>query len=83
VIKPVIAGSPSRLRQFCQEYQPDVIWSSALETTIGRRYIEDFLIPSTQLTERAIGFGVDQWFADDWGKQEADLLWRDLAEVGS
>ena len=83
VIKPAIAGSPSRLRQFCQEYQPDVIWSSALETTIGRRYIEDFLIPSTQLTERAIGFGVDQWFADDWGKQEADLLWRDLAEVGS
>jgi O-succinylbenzoate synthase len=82
VIKPAIAGFPARLRRFCQDHQPDVVWSSALETAIGRRYIENVLIPSTGRTQRAIGFGVDQWFADDWGQREAAALWNTLAEVG-
>ncbi|WP_206603084.1 o-succinylbenzoate synthase [Leptolyngbya ohadii] len=81
VIKPAIAGSPDRLRQFCQDYQPDVVWSSALETGIGRRYIENYLIPSTGLVDRAIGFGVDQWFTDDWGQRDAKSLWQELAAV--
>lgn len=81
VIKPAIAGLPDRLRQFCREAQPDVVWSSALETGIGQRYIKGCLIPATALIDRAIGFGVDDWFADDWGARSAASLWQTLAGV--
>lgn len=37
VIKPAIAGSPARLRQFCQTYSIDAVFSTALETAIGRQ----------------------------------------------
>lgn len=65
VIKPAIAGSPARLREFCRQYQPDIVWSSALETSIGRNYIEQYLIPSLPSSSRAIGFGIGDWFEDE------------------
>lgn len=37
VIKPAIVGSPQRLRQFCQSHSIDAVFSTALETTIGRQ----------------------------------------------
>lgn len=64
VVKPAIAGSPRRLRQFCCQSQADVVWSSALETAIGQSYIKTRLIPSVPQQGRAIGFGVDHWLED-------------------
>ncbi|ARV61751.1 o-succinylbenzoate synthase [Nostocales cyanobacterium HT-58-2] len=75
VIKPGIVGSPSRLRQFCQQHKIDAVFSSVFETTIGRQAA---LKLAAELSEhnRAVGFGVNHWFA-----QEATLpedLWKKL-----
>ncbi|MBD2435922.1 o-succinylbenzoate synthase [Nostoc sp. FACHB-110] len=62
VIKPGIIGSPSRLRQFCQQHEIDAVFSSVFETAIGRQ-------PALQLAaelsrkNRAVGFGIDHFFA--------------------
>jgi o-succinylbenzoate synthase len=65
VVKAAIAGSPRRLRKFCQTYQLDVVWSSALETAIARHFIETRLIAHFSPPSRAIGFGTDHWFVED------------------
>jgi len=64
VIKPAIAGSPRRLRQFCRENSIDAVFSSVLETTIGRKAA---LRLARELLgkNRALGFGVTQWFQED------------------
>ena len=63
-IKPGIAGSPSRLRQFCQHHEIDTVFSSVMETTIGRQAA---LQIATELSTqpRAFGFGIDSWFTED------------------
>ncbi|MBD2055086.1 o-succinylbenzoate synthase [Oculatella sp. FACHB-28] len=66
VVKAAIAGSPGRLRQFCRTYEPDVVWSSVFETAIARRFIETKLIADLPPPSRAIGFGTEHWFAEDW-----------------
>jgi len=60
VIKPAIAGSPRRLRQFCQEHPVDAVFSSVLETRVGRRAA---LALAAELANpsRALGFGVEAW----------------------
>ncbi|MBW4657280.1 MAG: o-succinylbenzoate synthase [Drouetiella hepatica Uher 2000/2452] len=84
VIKAAIAGSPTRLRQICQECQLDVVWSSAFETAIARQYILNTLIPSLPLSERAIGFGVKSWFANSVLDQpEFEEIWRSLEPVSA
>lgn len=64
IIKPVIAGSPSRLRQFCHQYQIDAVFSSVFETQIGKSVA---LKLATELSspQRVIGFGVDHLFPED------------------
>ncbi|PIG92484.1 o-succinylbenzoate synthase [Gloeocapsopsis sp. IPPAS B-1203] len=68
IIKPAIAGFPSRLRQFCQRYQIDTVFSSVFETQIGKSVA---LKLATELSSphRAIGFGVDHLL------QEQDSHW--------
>lgn len=63
-IKPGIVGSPSRLRQFCQHHEIDTVFSSVMETTIGRQAA---LQIATELSTqpRAFGFGIDSWFTED------------------
>jgi o-succinylbenzoate synthase len=63
VIKPAIVGSPRRLRQFCHTHAIDAVFSSSLETAIGRRA---GLTLAAELTHpnRAIGYGTASWFAD-------------------
>jgi O-succinylbenzoate synthase len=63
VIKAAIAGSPSRLRQFCQQYQIDTVFSSVFETEIGRQAALN-LAAELSHTNRAVGFGVNHWFND-------------------
>ncbi len=61
VIKAAIAGSPKRLRQFCQEYKIDAVFSSVFETTIGRQAALR-LAAELSHPNRAVGFGVNHWF---------------------
>ncbi|MCT7948775.1 o-succinylbenzoate synthase [Ancylothrix sp. C2] len=63
VIKPGIAGSPSKLRKFCQTYQIDAVFSSVFETSIGRNAALN-LASELSLQNRAVGFGVEHWFAE-------------------
>lgn len=61
VIKAAIAGFPQRLRQFCQETNIDVVFSSVFETQIGRKAVLN-LAAELSHSNRAVGFGVDNWF---------------------
>jgi O-succinylbenzoate synthase len=79
VVKAAIAGSPRRLQQFCQRHAIDIVWSSVFETAIARRFIEQQLIPACVSTVRAIGFGLQQWFADDeFTQPDFEQLWQRL-----
>lgn len=79
VIKAAIAGSPMQLRTFCQAYPVDVVWSSVFETSIARQFIEHHLIPSVPCTGRAIGFGINHWFADScFDQPDFEHLWQSL-----
>ncbi|MBZ8182840.1 o-succinylbenzoate synthase [Oscillatoria salina] len=74
VIKAAIAGSPQSLRQFCRQNQIDAVFSSVLETEIGRQAALK-LATEISLHPRALGFGVDHWFAapeDNW----LEKLWK-------
>ncbi|MDZ8055982.1 MAG: o-succinylbenzoate synthase [Aulosira sp. ZfuVER01] len=76
VIKPGIAGSPSRLRQFCRQHNIDAVFSSVFETAIGRQAA---LQLATELSQhnRAVGFGINHLFEkeeDTWLQR----LWKDL-----
>lgn len=75
VIKPGIAGSLKRLRQFCQTYKIDAVFSSVFETAVGRHAALK-LAAELSTSDRAVGFGVNHWFDQDeqtWLKQ----LWKD------
>lgn len=76
VIKPCIAGSPFYLRNFCQQNNLDVVFSSVFETTIGR---EAALKLAAELSSknRALGFGINHWFKEDEKTWLTDL-WNHL-----
>jgi O-succinylbenzoate synthase len=61
VVKPAIAGFPSRLRQFFGQSRPDGVFSSVFETEVGRSAA---LRLAAELSDghRAVGFGVGHWF---------------------
>ena len=79
VIKPAIVGSPTRLRQFCQERAIDAVFSSALETAIGRQAGLQ-LAAELSNPERAIGYGTTHWFTDQFTDRSEDFeqLWEHL-----
>jgi o-succinylbenzoate synthase len=62
VIKPGIAGFPWRLAKFITQHQLDVVFSSVLETNVGRSAA--FRLASGLKLTRSMGFGVDEWFSD-------------------
>ncbi|NEP72831.1 MAG: o-succinylbenzoate synthase [Okeania sp. SIO2G4] len=72
-IKPAIFGSPSQLRNFCQNHIIDVVFSSVFETKIGRKsalQLATELQPNI-LKSRAFGFGITHWF------DEQEEIWQD------
>lgn len=72
IIKPAIAGSPQLLRNFCQQHSLDTVFSSALETSIGRKAALN-LAKELSSPHRALGFGVNHWFSDNedtWCKNQ-------------
>lgn len=73
-IKPSIAGSPSRLRKFCQERKIDAVFSSVFETIVGRQAALK-LAAELSINRRAVGFGVHHWLEENeqtWLEQ----LWQ-------
>ncbi len=64
VIKPAIFGFPSRLEKFCQQSQIDMVFSSVFETKVGRK-IALYLAEKFSNPNRAVGFGVEDWFEDN------------------
>ncbi|MBW4679816.1 MAG: o-succinylbenzoate synthase [Microcoleus vaginatus WJT46-NPBG5] len=75
VIKPAIAGFPSQLRKFHQEYNIDAVFSSVFETAIGRKFALQ-LAAELQIS-RAVGFGVNHWFTE--GNETCfEQLWNSL-----
>ncbi|MDM9380506.1 o-succinylbenzoate synthase [Chlorogloeopsis sp. ULAP01] len=68
VIKPGIVGSPSRLRQFCQQHKIDAVFSSVFETIVGRKAALQLAVELSQ-HNRAVGFGVSHYFGEE------DAVW--------
>ncbi|TAE54869.1 MAG: o-succinylbenzoate synthase [Nostocales cyanobacterium] len=68
VIKPAIVGSPSRLKQFCQQHPIDLVFSSVFETEIGRKAALNLALELSNY-HRALGFGVQHYF------RETELNW--------
>ncbi|MEO1428130.1 MAG: o-succinylbenzoate synthase [Cyanobacteria bacterium J06633_8] len=79
VIKAGIIGSPSRLRQFCLNHEVDTVFSSVFETNIGR---EAALSLAAELSQqkRAVGFGVNHFFADD-EQTCLENLWKETSSI--
>lgn len=75
VIKPGIAGSPSRLRKFCHQHQVDTVFSSVFETAIARLSALKLAAELSQ-NNRAIGFGIDHFFEQE--ETWFQTLWNDL-----
>ena len=61
VIKSAIAGKPSTLRQFCQQYPLDLVFSSVFETSVGRRAALKLAVELGN-KQRAVGFGISPPF---------------------
>jgi O-succinylbenzoate synthase len=77
VIKPAINGSIQGLRHLWGKYPLDLVFSSVLETNIGRKSALR-LAQEYPRKERALGFGVQQWFNNsdpDW----LEKLWTTSA----
>ena len=60
VVKCAIAGSPRRLRKLCEQYNLDLVFSSAMESAIGREAV--FRLAREISLQRDLGFGINHWF---------------------
>jgi len=74
VIKAAIAGSPQRLRQFCRTTNVDVVFSSVFETNIGKKAALN-LARELSNPNRAVGFGVENWFLEN-DEQWLNILFK-------
>jgi O-succinylbenzoate synthase len=63
VIKAAIIGSPTQLKNWCQNKAIDAVFSSVFETSIGQQAVFA-LAQKLSNRDRALGFGVNQWFED-------------------
>ncbi|MBI2517858.1 MAG: o-succinylbenzoate synthase [Opitutae bacterium] len=61
VIKPALAGPLAELEAWIRESKADVVFSSAIETALGRAAILRWIL-SARLTQRALGFGIGEIF---------------------
>lgn len=75
VVKAAIAGFPSRLRDLIQTHQLQVVWSSALETAIARRFIESDLVEPSAF---ALGMGIRHLFADAFDRLDDQQIWQTI-----
>ncbi|AKG22313.1 o-succinylbenzoate synthase [Calothrix sp. 336/3] len=64
VVKAGIFGSPSRLGDFLRRSPLDCVFSSVFETSIGRKSALN-LAKKLSAPNRAVGFGIHHYFAED------------------
>jgi o-succinylbenzoate synthase len=62
VIKPAIVGSPKQLIKFCAEFQPDTVFSSVFETTLGRN--QGINLAHHCGSHRPLGYGTADWLLE-------------------
>lgn len=75
VLKPAIAGFPSRLQATIQAKKLDCVFSSVFETFVGQGAALSLAAGASPQKQRALGFGVDAWLEplpDQW----LDRLWQ-------
>ena len=80
VIKPAIAGFPSRLIRDLKQLGKRIIFSSTFETVIGRRAaLATALAHYQQVYPQgdfpSLGFNTLGYFEDDWDRLEPEQLW--------
>jgi O-succinylbenzoate synthase len=77
VIKPSIMGSIRRFRTLWGQNPFDIVFSSVLETQIGRRSALRLAVECSR-GDRALGFGVGQWFNEEIDDEATWLekLWK-------
>ena len=63
VVKAAIAGYPHKLRQFCQQHDLDLVFSSVFATDVGRQAALKLALELGN-RDRAVGFGTQYWFAE-------------------
>ncbi len=63
VVKPALAGPLDELTSWISTTKPDVVFSSAVETALGRAQVLRAIF-SGDLTQRALGFGMGDVFGD-------------------
>lgn len=82
VVKPAIAGFPTRLRKIWQCYAPQLVFSSAFETVVGRQaalaLANEYGQQVDWLPPLALGFGTLDWFDDQWDTLTPGQLWDSL-----
>ena len=80
VVKPAIAGFPEHLQALCTQHHLEVVFSSALETPVGRQAVLNLVqeLWAAGVPKRALGFGVGHWFQDDWDTLTEAELWQQL-----
>jgi o-succinylbenzoate synthase len=64
VVKPALAGDPAGVRAVLEKYQADAVFSSALETGLGRQAALRLAFACRVPQPRALGFGVGPLFQD-------------------
>jgi o-succinylbenzoate synthase len=64
VVKPALAGDGEQLLSLLQKHRADAVFSSALETVVGRQAALRTALGYSGPTPRALGFGVTPLFAD-------------------
>jgi len=80
VIKPGIAGFASQIQRFCRRHRLRPVFSSVLETGVGRNAALQLAHQVQQQDPThplpALGFGTDTWFADPWPVLSPEQLWQ-------
>jgi O-succinylbenzoate synthase len=94
VVKPALAGDPARLLALLAGSGADVVFSTALETDVGRQAALRIAFAFKGPQSRALGFGVGPLFADErfdsppsgafltpgeFGCADAEVLWNALS----
>ncbi|MEM1367828.1 MAG: o-succinylbenzoate synthase [Cyanobacteria bacterium P01_H01_bin.15] len=74
VIKAPLLGSPAKFREFARAKSLDLVFSSALEGPVARSV--SLTLAQELGSRRALGFGVNHWFAED-----EQTWWRSLQQT--
>jgi o-succinylbenzoate synthase len=72
IIKAAIMGFPTRLRQFCQDKNLDVVFSSVFETEVGREAVLN--LTKKLAHPRALGFGVEHLYDHSLSRTKAEEI---------